>query len=117
MIHNTHYNLIGTLIFAFGMDKWKEICAIVVPAVRERIGAESVLIPFKSDFHEAWFTFDKLNSANKYSVVNDISEILDKNESFFSKYSQGVKFTIIECVLFALTEGNISPKMNYGIPE
>lgn len=116
MIHNTHYNLIDTLIFAFGMEKWKEICAIVVPAVRERIGQDSILIPIKGVyFHEIWFAFDKLNAENKYSVVNEIRSDIDKGESFFANYNQAIKFTIIECILFAMTEGRIYGKEVCGI--
>jgi hypothetical protein len=61
--------------------------------------------------------FGDLNSAQKYDVVNQIRFYADKSESFFANYPLRVKFTIIECILFAMTEGNITQKMNYGIPE
>lgn len=115
MIHNTHYNLIDTLIVAFGMEKWKEICAVVVPAVRERIGEESILIPFKYSNGESWKQFKDLSSSEKYSVVGEIRSNIDKGETVFAEYPQAVKFTIIECILFGLTEGNIYGKEVCGI--
>lgn len=114
MIHNTHYNLIDTLIFAFGVKKWKEICAVVVPAVRERIGEESILIPFQYD-REYWKQFKDLSSSEKYTIVCEIRSTIDKGETFFAEYPQAVKFTIIECILFGLTEGNIYGKEVCGI--
>jgi hypothetical protein len=119
MIHNTHYNLIDTLIFAFGLERWNEICKMVMPAVRERIGADSILIPFKYSHGESWKQFKDLSQQAIHLVCDETESILEKNnpESEFLSFQIQVRRTIIECVLFALTEGYISPKMKYGMPE
>ncbi len=118
MIHNTHYNLIDTLIFAFGIDRWNEICQMVIPAVKERIGEESILIPFQYD-REYWKQFKDLSHSEAYDTNQEIRAIVEKNnpESEFLKFQTQIQHTIVECVLWARTEGNILGKNHYGMPK
>lgn len=37
LINNTHYNIIDTLVHAYGIDKWNSFCSEIVPIIKSKI--------------------------------------------------------------------------------
>ncbi len=115
MIRNTHYNLIDTLIFAFGLERWNAICRMVMPAIRERLGKDSILIPLNGRYYQYMHVSDRA----MLHVINELHDIVKANDpnSEFLQFSQAIRWTILDCVLWTMTEGYMSKGRYYGLPR
>jgi hypothetical protein len=115
MIRNTHYNLIDTLIFAFGWERWNNICKMVMPAVRERLGEDSILIPLNGRY----FQFGKVPNNLMVYILDEIISIMKVNtpDNEVLQFPAQIRYTILECVLWAMTDGYIIDGGFYGLPK
>jgi hypothetical protein len=88
---------------------------MIMPAVRERLGKDSILIPLNGRYYQYMNVSDK---AMVY-IYNELIAIVKANDpdSEFLQFSQAIQCTIFDCVIWAMTDGYMTKRRFYGLPR
>ena len=117
---NTHYNIIDSLIFAFGQDNWNIITNILFNTLDENNNIDNFIPPHKDIFkyiQDNKNTSISLNKEKHHHFATILSDMVDWHElerKIQRMVQVQVSYTICENFLWAMTEGSISNHWGYG---